>query len=135
MKDKPSPNQSNQVKHPTQLRLNYKFWIETTGNVNILGEGKWKLLKAIRDTGSLKAATEEMGYAYRQTWENLKIIESKLGFALIEKSRGGSKGGETVLTDKGEKIVEFFDKLYGEMDAEIRLKFNTMLDDLNKIVE
>ncbi len=125
-----SPNQPN-----NQLRLNYKFWIETNNNVNILGEGKWKLLKAIRDTGSLKAATEEMGYAYRQTWENLKTIESKLGFTLIEKSRGGVKGGETVLTEKGKKIVEFFDKLYDEMDAEIRLKFESMLEELNKIVE
>jgi molybdate transport system regulatory protein len=122
-------------KENIHLRLNYKFWIETDNKVNILGEGKWKLLKAIRETGSLKAATEQMGYAYRQTWENLKKIESKLGFALIEKSRGGSKGGETVLTEKGEKIVEFFDKLYGEMDDEIRDKFNKMLTDLNRIID
>jgi molybdate transport system regulatory protein len=118
-----------------QLRLNYKFWIESNNSLNIMGEGKWKLLKSIRDTGSLKAATEEMGYAYRQTWENLKNIESKLGFALIEKSRGGVKGGETVLTEKGKKIVEFFDKLYDEMDAEIRLKFESMLEELNEIVD
>lgn len=115
------------------LKLNYKFWIETDDNISILGEGKWKLLKAIKETGSLKAATEKMGYAYRQTWENLKIIEEKLGFNLIEKSRGGSTGGLTVLTDKGEKIVDFFDKLYSELDTDIRQKFDKMLDDLNDI--
>jgi len=74
------------------LRLKYKFWIENGNRGNLLGEGKWLLLKAIRETGSLKAAVEEMGYAYRQTWENLKKIEKKLGFQLIEKSRGGASG-------------------------------------------
>ncbi|HLO91050.1 MAG TPA: LysR family transcriptional regulator [Lentimicrobium sp.] len=121
--------------HKIHLQLNYKFWIETDNKINLLGEGKWKLLKAIRETGSLKAACEQMGFAYRQTWENLKKIETKLGFNLIEKSRGGSKGGETNLTKKGEMLVDFFDKLYNEMDGGIRKKFDQMLDDLNKIIE
>lgn len=120
---------------PQQLKLNYKVWIETDTGVSVLGEGKWMLLKAIRDTGSLKAAVEKMGYAYRQTWENLKIIEEKLGFKLIEKTRGGEKGGETVLTAKGEKIVAFFDKLYGEVDPLLHESFQALIGELNKIVD
>lgn len=118
-----------------KLRLNYKFWIETGDKTGLLGEGKWLLLKAIRDTGSLKAGIEKRGYTYRQTWEKLKILEEKLGFKLIEKSRGGAKGGETVLTSKGEKIVEFFDKLYGEIDEEIQNTFNKMISELENIIE
>ena len=117
------------------LKLNYKFWIETDSGMSILGEGKWELLKTIKKTGSLKAAVEEMGYAYRQTWENLKNIEEKLGFKLIEKTRGGEKGGHTVLTTKGEKIVEFFDKLYEEVQPDIQKLFNKMKTDLNNIVD
>lgn len=117
------------------LKLNYKFWIETQSGISILGEGKWMLLKSIRDTGSLKAAVEEMGYTYRQTWENLKIIEEKLGFKLIEKSRGGEKGGQTVLTAKGEKIVAFFDHLYAEVEPQIQQSFNKMMEELNRIVD
>lgn len=120
---------------PDKLKLSYKFWIETDTGLSILGEGKWKLLKTIRKTGSLKAAVDEMGYTYRQTWENLKNIEEKLGFKLIEKSRGGEKGGQTTLTSKGEKLVEFFDKLYDEVHTDIQNHFNKMLDDLNKIVD
>lgn len=120
---------------PLQLRLKYKFWIETGDNINILGEGKWLLLKAIRDTGSLKAAVEKMGYTYRQTWQNLKNIEARLGFPLIEKHRGGEKGGETVLTPKGEKIVAFFDQLYQRIEPDIEVCFRTMLDELNELTE
>ncbi|MBW6461295.1 MAG: LysR family transcriptional regulator [Bacteroidales bacterium] len=117
------------------LRLDYKFWIETENGVSLLGEGKWKLLKAIRETGSLKAAVDQMGYTYRQTWEKLNNIEEKLGFKLIERSRGGAKGGETVLTRKGEKIVQFFDKLYGEVDNDIQRTFNDLIDELNEIMD
>lgn len=118
-----------------KLKLNYKFWIETENEMSILGEGKWLLLKAIRDTGSLKGAVEQMGYTYRQTWENLKNIEEKLGFKLIEKSRGGDKGGQTILTTKGEKIVEFFDKLYAEIEPDLQQLFNKMIEDLNRITD
>jgi molybdate transport system regulatory protein len=119
----------------SKLKLNYKFWIETEDETGLLGEGKWLLLKAIRDTGSLKAGIERRGYAYRQTWEKLKVLEERLGFKLIEKSRGGVKGGETVLTAKGEKIVEFFDKLYGEIDNNIQDTFYIMVKELNDIID
>jgi molybdate transport system regulatory protein len=117
------------------LKLNYKFWIETENDISVLGDGKWLLLKAIKETGSLKAAVAKLGYTYRQTWENLKNIEKKLGFALIEKHRGGEKGGETFLTPKGEKIVMFFEKLHLEIEPDIQKLFKKFTDELNTIVE
>ncbi len=121
--------------NPDPLRLNFKFWIETQSHISVLGEGKWQLLKAIRETGSLKAAVGQMGYSYRQTWQNLKNIEEKLGFALIEKSRGGSHGGQTVLTPKGEMLVTFFDRLYQQIEPQIAQLFDEMVQELNLIAE
>jgi molybdate transport system regulatory protein len=115
------------------LKLNYKIWIETDSHISILGEGKWKLLKAIKETGSLKAAVESMGLTYRLTWEKLKNIEERLGFPIIEKSRGGAEGGHTILTPQGEKIVEFFDKVYHEFEPSIQSTFNELLEELNTI--
>ena len=120
---------------PQKLHLRFKFWIETDASVSVLGEGKWQLLKAIKETGSLKAAVEKMGYSYRQTWQNLKNIEERLGFKLIEKQRGGKMGGKTILTPKGEKIVRFFDKLYNDREPELLEQFDKVMDDLNKIIE
>jgi len=119
----------------SHLQLKYKFWIESNDQVSILGEGKWILLKAIRDTGSLKAAVDQMGYAYRQTWDNLKKIEEKLGFKLIEKSRGGATGGQTVLTAKGEELVSFFEKLYNQVDPVIQQHLTGLQDELNEILD
>lgn len=118
-----------------QLNLNYKIWIETDSHISILGEGKWKLLKAIQETGSLKAAVDSMGLSYRQTWTNLKKIEERLGFPILEKSRGGAEGGHTALTPQGEKIVDFFDKVYNEFEPSVKEIFSHLLAELNAIHE
>lgn len=118
----------------SHLQLKYKFWIETADHVNILGEGKWLLLKAIRDTGSLKAAVEEMGYAYRQTWDNLKKIEQRLGFKLVEKTRGGASGGHTILTEKGRQLVEFFEHLYSKVEPAIEQQIKDLQSDLDALL-
>ena len=98
------------------LKFNYKIWLETTDGKNILGDGKWELLKAIQETGSLKSAIEKLGLTYRKTWDNIKKIESKLGFPLINPTRGGSDGGSTELTPEGEKIIEIFNQFHSEHD-------------------
>jgi molybdate transport system regulatory protein len=115
------------------LQLKFKFWIEKSNGESILGEGKWMLLKAIKETGSLQAAVNQLGYTYRQTWENLKKIESKLGFPLIEKTRGGEKGGHTILTAEGEKMVYFFDHLYERASPEINKLFEDMISSLQQL--
>lgn len=119
---------------PAKLKIDYKFWIKSDSGESIMGEGKWILLKNIKDTGSLKSAVEKMGYTYRQTWENLKNIEEKIGFKLIEKSRGGAKGGQTVLTQKGEDIVAFFDKFYEKIKPSIDIEIAEMQDELDRIL-
>jgi molybdate transport system regulatory protein len=98
-------------------QLKYKIWIESNDGESLLGEGKWQLLKAIKHYGSLQLAVRKMGYSYRQTWSNLKKIEEKLGFQLIEKHRGGEMGGKTVLTQRGEELVSFFDELYQQSSS------------------
>jgi molybdate transport system regulatory protein len=120
---------------PVKLKIDYKFWIKSDSGESIMGEGKWILLKNIKDTGSLKAAVEKMGYTYRQTWENLKNIEEKIGFKLIEKSRGGAKGGQTVLTQKGEDIVAFFDKFYQNIKPVIESEIAEMQNELDRILK
>lgn len=98
------------------FKIKYKIWLETTDNDGILGDGKWKLLKTINETGSLKAAMKKHGLTYRKTWDNLNKIECFLGFPIIERQRGGKEGGKTVLTRQGQAIVHAFDKFHEKYD-------------------
>lgn len=98
------------------IRFNYKIWLSTNDGINLLGDGKWKILKAIEEHGSLKGATDALGITYRRTWGDLKKIEELLGFALLEKERGGKEGGKTYLTAQGKLLVEAFDNFHEKVD-------------------
>lgn len=104
---------SNRLQHIT---INYKIWLSTSEGQGIMGDGKWKILKAIEKHGSLKAATDALGITYRRTWGDLKTIEQELGISLLEKSRGGKAGGQTQLTPQGLKLVAAFDELHAQTD-------------------
>jgi molybdate transport system regulatory protein len=98
----------------------------------ILGDGKWQILKLIDEKGSMKAACDELGYTYRRTWGNLKKIEQFFGFPLLEKQRGGSDGGRTLLTPEGKKLIAAFDHFHSSIDAVIQEGFDQFMEDLAK---
>jgi molybdate transport system regulatory protein len=114
------------------IQLHYKIWMADRNDQGILGDGKWKILKMIDEKGSLKAACDEMGYTYRRTWDNLKKIEQFFGFPLIDKHRGGSDGGHTVLTPEGKKLIHAFDAFHQSVDAVIQRGFEKFIQDLGK---
>ncbi len=105
------------------VKCNFKIWLSTPNDEGIIGDGKWQILKAIDKHGSLTAATKALGITYRRTWSDLKKIEDYLGFALIEKVRGGKNGGQTTLTEKGRSLIKAFDKLHYNIDGIIEEAF------------
>lgn len=113
-----------------KLRLNYKIWLETENQVGVLGDKKCELLRAIDETGSLNDAMKKLGLTYRKTWDNLKKMESELGFPLIKPTRGGAEGGNTVLTPEGRIIIAAFEKFHAEFDSIIQEGFESILNDL-----
>lgn len=116
----------------SDIQLNYKIWLSTKSGENILGDGKWQILKAIEEHGSLMAATEALGLTYRRTWGNLKKIEKILGVSLLEKSRGGASGGSTHLSTEGKKMVNAFDKFHTKYDKLLNKAFDEFLSDLKQ---
>lgn len=109
----------------------YKIWLATETGEGVLGDGKWKTLKAIDKAGSLSAACETLGITYRRTWNDLKKVEKILGFALLEKSRGGQDGGHSVLTADGIKLVKAFDQFHARMDTLMQQEFSKLLIQLH----
>ena len=117
------------------LRLNYKIWLETSGNIGVLGDKKCELLRAIDETGSLNEAMKKLGLTYRKTWDNLKKIEHELGFPLIKPTRGGVDGGSTVLTREAKIMIRAFEKFHIQYDTIIQNGFETILSDLKQEIK
>ncbi len=86
-----------------------KVWLEKDSQ-HIIGGGRYKLLKTIREEGSLKKAAEKLGYSYRYAWGNIKKIEERLGERLIISHKGGSHGGDSKLTEHAERLLELFEE-------------------------
>lgn len=103
-----------------KYKINFKIWLESPTGESLLGEGKIKLLKAIRETECLTEATKILGWSYRTTWNNLKALEKKLGFPLFEVHRGGEGGGgKTVLTAEALELLDFVDESYRKIQEKI----------------
>ncbi len=114
------------------LRFGYKIWIETVDGKGVLGYGQLRLLKAIRDKGTLNDAVSEAGFHYRKSWEKLKKIESLLGFKIIIKRRGGADKGKTILTEKGKKLIETFERFHDRYDGILETACDTAIRDFLK---
>ncbi|MBK7174382.1 MAG: LysR family transcriptional regulator [Bacteroidales bacterium] len=108
----------------------YKIWLSNDLGEGILGDGKWKILEKIESCGSLVQACEELGITYRRTWNDLKKIESQLGFKIIEASRGGADGGSTHLTADGIKLIKAFQHFHQRVDRIMTDEFNHFLTEL-----
>ncbi len=89
------------------------------------------LMQLVQDTGNIRGACEHMGISYSKGWKRIADMESALGFRLIERRQGGSGGGTSRLTARGEDFMarykEFvqksrgaaeriFDEIFADMD-------------------
>ena len=73
------------------------------------GEGTCRLLKAVEETGSLRAAALSMGMAYSKALKLVKNAEAALGFPLTMRNTGGKDGGGSTLTPQGKEWLKQYE--------------------------
>jgi len=112
------------------LRAKFKLWLSTKDAEGVFGDGKWRLLQTIDRTGSLRAASELLKISYRKAWGDLKKAQENLNVTLVEKQRGGNKGGRTVLTDEGKKLVEAYAKFRADVEKQIKKSYGKYIQEL-----
>lgn len=78
------------------------------------GEGPYRLLKAVEETGSLHKASATMDMAYTKALKLLSNAEKALGFKLTTRTVGGRSGGGSELTPE---CKEFLNKYAAYRDA------------------
>lgn len=70
------------------------------------GEGPYRLLIGIEETGSLHQSAMAMGMAYSKALKLLKHAEEALGFPLTIRIAGGASGGGSKLTPEGKEWIQ-----------------------------
>lgn len=95
-------------------------------NKRFFGEGPYRLLCAIEETGSLRGAALSMNMAYTKALRIIKDAESALGFLITVRTTGGKGGGGSQLTENAKQFMLKYEKyksactnsafhLYGEI--------------------
>ncbi|MCI8517194.1 MAG: NTP transferase domain-containing protein [Hungatella sp.] len=95
------------VRPQTQVRL--------TASQPFYGPGTQQLLNWIGQTGSLQEACAHMDISYSKGRKMVKQLEQQLGFPVVQRWTGGSGGGGSVLTEKGEKLMEAYENMVAEI--------------------
>jgi len=112
--------------------LKYKIDLYSKNNDQHINDDFIILLKEINDTGSITTASKKLNLSYRKVWGDIKRAEDFLGFPLVKKTRGGVKGGYTILTDDGKELLISFENLHLEFDNSINKVIKKFFNKLNK---
>jgi len=84
-----------------------RVWIDKNDK-NWLGLGKVMFLQKIKEHGSISKAASSQKMSYSRAWKLVESINSLSDKPLVIKETGGPKGGGTVLTDEGERILRLY---------------------------
>lgn len=74
------------------------------------GPGIARLLRAVEEKHSLRAAAISMEMAYSKAWTITKNAEAGLGIKLLSSSVGGKGGGGASLTPEGARLLAAYEE-------------------------
>lgn len=68
------------------------------------------LLILIEETHSVKGACKHMALSCGKAWNMINEMEEALGYRVVERRHGGSRGGKTSLSEKGKQFLAKYEK-------------------------
>jgi N-terminal domain of molybdenum-binding protein len=87
----------------------------------VFGDGIAKLLEKIDKHHSVLEASKDLGMSYRYALHRITLAEERLGQPLVNRSRGGAKGGgSSEVTDYGKELVARFRKAQKDFAATLK---------------
>jgi len=70
----------------------------------------------VEKTGSLREAAARLEMSYMKAWRLANAMNENFRAPLLEKSRGGSTGGGTQLTEFGRKVLTAYHRMTSRAD-------------------
>ncbi len=103
------------------MKLSYKMWLDHNGRA--FGYGPAHLLEGVEHWGSLRKAAQELGMSYNKAWRIVHAAEQRLGFALLDRTVGGSLGGGSILTPEAQDLMRRYRAMVGDVDDALTAVF------------
>jgi molybdate transport repressor ModE-like protein len=103
-----------------------KLWLEVNSQY-VFGLGISNILKAVQQTGSIKAAAREVGKSYRHVWDKIKQAEQALGVPLVRSQVGGKDARRSELSELAQDLVRDFDNFRQTLFQLVQVEFSQRL--------
>jgi len=112
------------------MELQIKMLLADDEGHGFFGHGRWRLLVEVGKCGSLQEAAENLGMSYRKAWGDIKAVEERLGFAVLQRQRGGKGGGASRLTERGEKLLDVYAKIQSDIEEQANKQFRARMKEV-----
>lgn len=106
-----------------EMILRLSLWVDNPEGKLLFGDGRYQILQAVDEHGSLSAAAEALGMSYRGLWARIRHSEKRLGFALIESHAGRGPSSGTSLTPAGRTLMGRYARLIAKVKQEADVAF------------
>lgn len=90
----------------------------------VFGLGRYRILKAVQDTGSLQAAAKELKMSYRAVWMRIRASEKRIGRELVVRDGKGSR-----LTPFAENLMKQYKRLLAILEKESDEVYQHLMSD------
>ncbi|WP_434310535.1 NTP transferase domain-containing protein [Hominifimenecus sp. rT4P-3] len=107
-----------------EIPLEFRLRLELFKGDSFFGQGTSEFLRRIEKEGSMLKACQEMGMAYSKGWTMIKKAEERLGFCLVERQAGGSRGGNSFLSEEGRDFLQRYEEFVGAVWQEAKRLFS-----------
>ncbi|MEP6768541.1 MAG: LysR family transcriptional regulator [Acidobacteriota bacterium] len=110
---------------PPETTVRPRIRVTRAGEI-LLGPGKADLLDAIRRSGRLRGAADELGMSYMRAWKLVQMLNRGFREPLVHTERGGAGHGKTALTPMGESVLSLYRAMESSSRAAIRPAWKRM---------
>ena len=109
------------------LKIGNKIWFEVDGQ-QVMGAGRYSLLKAVDELGSISEASKSMNMSYKKAWKLIKSMNEAFDEPLVVKIKGGKGGGLSTVTEKGLYLMSEYKRVEGMMQINIEEASSTITE-------
>ncbi|MFH1982926.1 MAG: LysR family transcriptional regulator [Pseudomonadota bacterium] len=74
----------------SSFTIRSKIWIADGSGSVVFGLGRYRILEAVREAGSLNAAAKLLKMSYRAVWMRVRTSEARIGRPLVIRQGKGS---------------------------------------------
>jgi molybdate transport system regulatory protein len=105
----------------SKVTYDVKLWMVNEKGESVFGDGLAELLEEIDKTHSMLEAAKNLKMSYRYALHRITLAEERLDELLVNRSRGGAKGGGmSEVSPCGKELTSRYRKAQGEMERVLK---------------